>query len=126
MDDSKRQQLLRIALIVFGAIFILVYPLSIVWPSGWVWGQGYSHFWPMIVGVYLVWGIFLLIASRNPAEHRSLIQFTAWANGVHGAVMLVQALQDPAETGHLLGDVPGLIVVFLVLLWLTPRRAPAM
>jgi len=73
----------------------------------------------------VVWGVFLFIASGNPAEHRSLILFAAWASGAHGVIMLVQALQDTAERGHLLGDVPGLIVVFLALLWLAPRRAAA-
>jgi len=125
MDDAKRAHLLRIFLVLFGIVFILVYPLSLVWPSGWHWGQGYSHFWPMILGVYVVWGVYLIIASRNPAEHRSLISFTAWASLVHGVIMAVQAAQDSRETGHFIGDVPALILVFLVLIWLAPRKAAA-
>jgi len=36
MSDANRLLYLRIALIVFGLTFIFgVYPLSIVWPSGW-------------------------------------------------------------------------------------------
>jgi hypothetical protein len=31
----------------------------------------------MILGVYATLGIFLLLASRRPAENRSLIVFTA-------------------------------------------------
>ena len=54
MDTSTRQRALRIALVVFGAILILVYPISLVWLSGWVWGHGYSHYLPMILGVYAV------------------------------------------------------------------------
>lgn len=123
MDSARKEQLLRIALVVFGVIFILVYPISLVWPSGWTWGTGYSHYFPMILGVYAVLGIFLLIAARNPAQHFSLISFTAWSSLVHGAIMAVQAVQDPAERGHLLGDVPALIVVFVVLILLMPRRA---
>lgn len=38
--------------------------------------------------------------------------------------MLWQALVDPAETGHLVGDVPAVLLVALVLSWLT-RRATA-
>ena len=123
MDDSKRQQLLSIALVVFGVIFLLVYPISLFWSSGWVWGEGYSHYFPMIVGVYAVWGIFLIMAARDPAANRSLIAFTAWSSLVHAVVMAVQAFQDDAERGHFVGDVPALILVFVVLLVLLPRRA---
>jgi hypothetical protein len=35
--------------------------------------------------------------------------------------MAVQALSDPAERGHLVGDVPALILVAIVLAVLTPR-----
>jgi hypothetical protein len=35
--------------------------------------------------------------------------------------MGVQALSDPAERGHLLGDVPALILVAIVLAVLMPR-----
>jgi hypothetical protein len=39
MSDASRQQYLRIALIVFGVIFTFgIYPLGLVWPSGWTWG----------------------------------------------------------------------------------------
>jgi hypothetical protein len=34
-----RADLLKYALIVFGVIFCLIYPLSIVWPSGWAWHE---------------------------------------------------------------------------------------
>ena len=33
-------RLLQIALSIFGAAFLLIYPLAIVWPSGWAWHAG--------------------------------------------------------------------------------------
>ena len=79
--------LLRIALIVVGLIFIFgIYPMSIVWPSGWTWGHGHSHYLLMIIGVYATLGVFLLIASRDPLAHRSLIWFTVWSSLAHAAV----------------------------------------
>ena len=123
MDTVMKEKLLRIALVAFGAIFIVVYPISLVWPSGWSWGGGYSHYFPMILAFYAVLGVFLILAARNPAEHRSLIAFTAWSSLAHGVVMAVQATRDGMESGHLLGDVPALILVFIVLLVLAPRRA---
>jgi hypothetical protein len=75
------------------------------------------------LGVYATLGVFLVLAVRNPGEHPSLITFTAWSSLVHGVVMAAQAIQDSAERGHLVGDVPALILVFVVLLLLRPGRA---
>jgi hypothetical protein len=112
--DANR--LLRIALIAIGLIFAFgIYPLSIVWPSGWTWGHGHSHYLMMIVGVYATLGVFLLLASRDPQAHSSLIWFTVWSSVVHGAIMAGQSLTDPMETGHLIADVPALFIVAVVL-----------
>lgn len=76
----------------------------------------------MILGVYATLGVFLLIASRRPAEHRSLILFTAWSSNIHAGITLVQALQHGSEHGHLLGDVPALIFVGAASLIVAPRK----
>jgi hypothetical protein len=34
----------------------------------------------------------------------------------------VQAIAHPGNLGHLLGDVPALLIVAAVFAWLTPRR----
>ena len=116
MSASTRLFYLRIALIAVGLIFIFgVYPLGIVWPSGWTWGHGHSHYLMMIIGVYATLGVFLLMASRDPDAHKSLIWFTVWSSVVHGAIMALQAFGDPAEQGHLIGDVPALFLVAIVL-----------
>jgi hypothetical protein len=78
----------------------------------------------MILGVYATLGVFLLLASRDPLQHLSLIRFTIWSSLVHAGIMAVQAIQTPGERGHLLGDVPALVIVALVLAGLTPRCAP--
>jgi hypothetical protein len=70
--------------------------------------------------VYATLGIFLLLAARNPWANRSLIAFTAWSSLVHAAIMAVQAFQNAGERGHLLGDVPALVVVGAALLVLVP------
>jgi len=122
----SRADLLKYALIVFGVIFLLVYPLAIVWPSGWAWHAGApyeSDYFMMIVGVYATLGVFLILASRNPAANRSLIMFTIVSSLVHAAIMAYQALQMPEHMGHLYGDVPGLIAVAVVLYLLRPAEA---
>jgi hypothetical protein len=124
MSDANRLLFLRMALVVIGLTFIFgIYTLGIVWPSGWTWGHGHSHYLLMIIGVYATLGVFLLIASRNPYAHKSIIWFTVWSSVVHGAIMGVQSFNDPAERGHLIADVPALFLVAIVLAVLMPRTA---
>ncbi len=127
MEESRRLQWLRIALLVLGAIATFgFYPLTVLWPSGWVWHTGhYSHYLVMILGIYATLGVFLMIASRNPLAHLSLIWFTVWSSVVHGAIMAAQAVADPTQRGHLVGDVPVLFVAAAVLAYLTPRGGAA-
>lgn len=127
MNLTTRLRMLRIALIVFGLIFLVaVYPLmNFWWPAGWRWQPNQPEYEQMILGVYATLGVFLLIASKNPLQHRSLIWFTVWSSLVHAGIMTAQALNMPAEHGHLFGDVPALFLVAIVLAVLTPTGAGA-
>jgi hypothetical protein len=123
MDNASREKALKLALRVIGVAFMLLLPLSYVWPSGWVWHGGMGHYYlQMIAGIYIVLGIFLIIAANNPPAHRSLISFTIWSSLVHAAIMGVQALGDSHETGHLVGDVPVLIFLAAVLWYFSPSK----
>jgi FtsH-binding integral membrane protein len=124
MTGTTRIAALRYALTATGVIFIIgIYTLAQVWPTGWTWGEGHSHFWPMILGVYATLGVFLIMASRDPLANRSLIWFTVWSSVVHAVIMAVQGIADPAERGHLVGDVPALLLVAALLAFLTRRAA---
>jgi hypothetical protein len=123
MKDTTRPRLLQLTLIVVGLIFTFaVYPLTRIWPSGWVWHTGQSEYLTMIIGIYATLGIFLLVASRDPFQHRILIWFTVWSSIVHAGIMAVQAILNPEHFGHLYGDVLGLFLVAGVLTWLTPKQ----
>jgi hypothetical protein len=127
VNAAAQVRYLRFALIAVGLIFIVgVYPLMMaLWPSGWRWSPNQPEYEQMILGVYATLGVFLLLASRDPLLHLSLIRFTVWSSLVHAGIMAVQAIQTPGERGHLLGDVPALVIVALVLAGLTPRCAPS-
>jgi len=126
MNDANRLKYLKIALVLVGIIFIAgIYPLMMIWPSGWSWHAGHSDYPLMIVGIYATLGVFLIIAARNPLAHLSLIWFTVWSSLVHGGIMTVQACVYPEHHGHLLGDVPALFIVAIVLALLTPRGGNA-
>ncbi len=111
-------RLLQLALVAFGVVMILLYPLSAVWPSGWAWHAGAPHdslYFMMIVGLYVVLGAFLVHAARNPRAHLSLIWFAAWSSAVHAGVMAVQSFSHHDHREHLVGDVPALLLVAVVL-----------
>lgn len=124
MTDAERIKYLRIVLVVVGLVFIIgIWPLTVIWPSGWSWHTGgRSEYLEMILGIYAMLGVFLIIASRNPMAHHSLIWFTVWSSIVHGGIMGVQSIVNRQHIGHLWGDVAALIVVAVVLAVLMPRQ----
>ncbi len=121
MASSYSYRLLQIALVAFGAVMILLYPLAVVWPAGWAWHDGapyQSDYFMMIVGLYATLGLFLWNAARRPEANISLIWFTVFSSVVHAAIMAVQSFGDDGHMGHmghLWGDVPALLLVAIVL-----------
>jgi hypothetical protein len=124
----SNDRLLSAALMIFGVIFCLVYPLAIFWPAGWAWHEGSpasNDYFLMIVGFYATLGIFLIRAAKDPAANASLISFTIWSSLVHAGVMAFEAMRAPMQQGHLYGDVPALILVALVLGYLKSKSEDA-
>ena len=122
---SNNNPLLSVALIVFGAAYCLLYPMLIIWPSGWAWHEGSpasSDYFMMIAGVYAILGIFMIRAARDPAAHASLVWFVVWSSVVHALVMGWEAFRTPMMMGHLVGDVPFLLTASVVI-GLLMRRA---
>lgn len=79
----------------------------------------------MMMGIYCALGIFLLLAARNPAAHRSLILFTAWSSFAHAGVMSILGFEMPTErTGYLIGS-GVLVVIGLALILLVPSKQSA-
>lgn len=119
---TSQEKRLSVALIVFGAIMLLVYPLAVVWPSGWAWQDGAPHesqYFMMLVGVYATLGVFLIRAARDPRANLSLIWFAVWSSVVHAGIMAVQSFGHGDHMAHLWGDVPALLFVAVVLAALT-------
>ncbi|MEB3263860.1 MAG: DUF6632 domain-containing protein [Synechococcus sp.] len=126
MNALNLDKALRIALIAVGLVYTFgLYPLTVIWPDGFMWMPRQAEYEQMILATFAVLGVFLLLAARAPAEHRSLIGFAGWSSLVHGLVMLVQALRDPMEQANLIGDIPALIVVGVLLLVLNRPAAPS-
>jgi len=90
----KRKRILQVVLVILGLLFIgLVYPLyGDLRHSAWLL-EMHNETEPMFLSFFIPLGIFLLLAARNPSEHRSLIAFTAWWNLAHGSVMLIETIE---------------------------------
>ena len=112
-----RELALKIALIAVGLLFsAAVYPM--------IWLIRREPALAMMMSVYSTFGVFLLIASRNPAAHRSLISFAAWSSLAHASLMAFQAFRGMIARSELIG-VAVFAVVGIVLLALTPEKSSA-
>ena len=114
-----RDRALKIVLVLVGLLFTAaVYPLvgSLRDPAGSDTGD------TMMMSLYFTLGVFLLIAVRNPAAHRSVIAFAAWSSFAHAVTMSIQGLEMPTmRTGFLIGS-GVLVVIGVALIALAPTR----
>lgn len=105
---------LKIVLAVTGVLFVAtVYPMFVFLRQ--------EPALAMMLSLYVTLGVFLLLAVRNPAAHRSLIAFTAWSSLVHAVVMGYQAERGMVARGELIG-VAILAVIGVALIGLRPKR----
>ena len=118
-----RDRALKVLLLLVGLLFVAgLYPLL---PSLGNVHSDVSSGDKMMLSIYVTLGVFLLLAVRNPAAHRSLIGFTAWSSFAHGAVMTIMAFQIPKERTSLLIAVGVLAFIGVALLALAPAKPAA-
>ena len=125
MNPVRRLLWLRIAMIATGLFLVLLLPFMFdLWPGGFRWAHPSLHppYERMIIAVYWALGICLLVAARDPVRHAILIDFTILSSLLHAAVMTYDAFVQEHEMTHMVGDVPILVVLAVVFLWLHPRR----
>jgi len=119
----NRERTFKILLVLVGLLFVAgLYPLL---PSLGNVHSDVSSGDKMMLSIYVTLGVFLLLAVRNPAAHRSLIGFTAWSSFAHGAVMTIMAFQIPKERTSLIIAVGVLAFIGVALLALAPAREAA-
>jgi hypothetical protein len=112
-----RERVLKVVLGVVGLIFLAaVYPLVMFVRQ--------EPALSMMLSLYVTLGAFLLLAIRNPAEHRSLIAFTAWSSFAHAALMGLQAYRNMIAHRELVG-VALFAVIGVALIALAPARQQA-
>ena len=113
-DTMNRERALQVVLALVGIVFLAtVYPLLAI---------DLDETLQMMLSVYATLGFFLLLASRNPAMHSSLIAFTAWSSVAHAAVMTAQSVHNSGERHHLLGGSLALVIIAVLLIVLRPAK----
>ena len=109
-----RERALKVVLVLVGLIFCgLAYPLIMFVKQ--------APAMAMMFSVYVILGIFLLFASRNPSANRSLIAFTAWSSFVHAMLMAGQAFAGLIARGELVGSA-ALVAIGIALIVLAPAK----
>jgi len=112
----NRGKVLKIMLVLLGLLFFAaVFPLLLMVKE--------DPALAMMMSLYATLGIFLLLASRDPSSHRSLIAFTAWSSFAHAAVMSFQALHNVIARRELIGSAV-LVGIGLALIVLAPAKQP--
>ncbi len=111
-----RERALKVVLVVVGLLFsAAVIPLMMMVKQ--------DPALAMMMSLYATLGIFLLLASRNPSAHRSLIAFTAWSSFAHATVMSVQAYLNFIARRELIGSAV-FILIGVALIVLSPAKQP--
>jgi tryptophan-rich sensory protein len=109
----RRERALKIVLVLLGLLFCAgAYPLILM--------ARQDPALAMMMSLYVTLGVFLLLASRDPSAHRSLIAFTAWSSFAHAGIMSLQALNMIARRE--LGGVAFFVVIGVALIALAPAK----
>ena len=105
-------RLLTIFLRVWGVVSIAIFGFIFI---------GYAlHTNAFRPGAALHWAVFLLLAARRPTGYTSFLNFTMWANLVHGLVM-VPGASEHGYHGKFLTDIPWILVLAAAIYFLRPR-----
>jgi hypothetical protein len=127
----KRERALQVVLALVGVYYLTwaFITFDILWRSSWL--QGNRDALPMFTSVNGVLGVFLLLAVKQPARHRSLIAYGAWSSIAHAFTMTIQTGEAWAHGIHR-ADSPQDIVIngavgllLLVVLLGLPAKEPA-
>ena len=112
-----RERALKVVLVVVGLLFCAgVYPLILMMKQ--------DPALAMMMSLYVTLGVFLLLASRDPSAHRSLIAFAAWSSFAHAGLMSLQALLNMIARRELIGSAV-FAVIGIALITLAPGKQMA-
>ncbi|SRR5579883_164723 len=123
----KRERASQVILVLVGLFYFIWTYLTFasLWHSSWL--RGDQDALPMFESLNAVLGVFLLLAVKQPARHRSLIAYGAWSSLAHAFTMTIMSAEAWAHGGHR-ADGPWDIVIIggigVLLLFALPARTP--
>ena len=96
----KRERALQVVLVLVGLFYCFWGYLLFddLWHLRWL--NGHSDVMPMFLSLNTVLGVFLLLAVKHPAEHRSVIAYGAWSSLAHAFTMTIQSAEAWAHGMH--------------------------
>ncbi len=109
-----RERALKVVLVLVGLIFLAGAYLIVRPPFK-------DEAFRMMLSLYVTLGVFLLLAVRNPMQHRSLIAFAAWSSLAHAGIMGFQVFRNLISPDELPGVI-ALAVIGVILIVLAPPK----
>ena len=124
----KRERALQVVLVLVGLLYLgWAIPLfQSLWHSSWL--QQHQDAFPMFMSVNTVLGVFLLLAVKQPARHRSLIAFAAWSTLAHAFTMAIMSVEAWSHGMHRKDSPQDIVIVGAIgvlLLVVLPAKEPA-
>jgi hypothetical protein len=124
----RRQRAVQVVVFLVGCLYLSwTYPLfDSLRGSNWL--QNHQDAFPMFMSVNTTLGVFLLLAVKQPAKHRSLIAFGAWSTLAHAFTMTIMSVQAWSHGMHRKDSPQDLVIVGglgLLLLAFLPAKEQA-
>jgi len=124
----KREHALQIVLVLVGLFYSFwgYFLFDTLWRSSWL--KENNEVGPMFVSLNMVLGVFLLLAVKQPARHRSLIAYGAWSSLAHAFTMTIQSAEAWAHGLHRKDSPQDIVIIGVVgvaLLALLPAKQSA-
>jgi hypothetical protein len=123
----KHERTLQVVLVLVGLVYSFwgYFLFDALWHSSWL---GHSDVLPMFLSLNTVLGVFLLLAVKQPAKHRSLIAYGAWSSLAHAFTMTIQSAEAAAHGLHRKDSPWDIVIVGVIgvaLLALLPAKEPS-
>ena len=123
----KRERALQIVLVLVGLFYSFwgYILFDALWRSRWL--NRNDDVGPMFVSLNFVLGVFLLLAVKQPARHRSLIAYGAWSSLAHAFTMTIHRRRH-GRTIHRKDSPQDIVIIGVVgvaLLALLPAKQSA-
>jgi hypothetical protein len=105
---------LQVVLVLLGLFYCFwgYFLFQTLWHSGWL--SSHNDVLPMFLSLNAALGPCLLVAVKQPGQHRLLIAYAAWQALAHAFTMTIMSAQAVAHGMHR-QDSPQDIVIFAVI-----------